>query len=122
MAYFAQIDSNNIVTHVIAVPDEQEHRGQEFINKELNLPGTWIQTSYNTRRGKHKYGKMPLRKNFAGVGSIYDPQRDAFSPPKPFPSAVLNEETYCWQYPVRRPNDGKKYIWDESIVNWKEVT
>lgn len=122
MAYFAKIDSNNIVTQVVAVSDEQEHRGQEFLNNDLNLSGTWIQTSYNTFAGKHKQGKPPLRKNYASIGYTYDSQRDAFIPPKPYPSWVLNEETCRWHAPVPKPQFNKKYIWDENIVNWVEVT
>ena len=121
MAHFANIDSNGIVTQIIVISNEVERRGQEFINQELKLPGTWVQTSYNTRSGKHKNNKSPFRKNYAGIGYTYDAQRDAFIPPKPYPSWILNEDTCQWRAPVSRPLDNKKYVWDENTVNWKEI-
>lgn len=122
MAHFAEIDSDNKVLRVLVVPDEQEHRGQEFLCDELKLGGTWIQTSYNTHHGKHKTGKRLLRMNYASRGYSYDPQRDAFIPPKKFPSWILNEETCDWVNPVPYPKDGKRYRWDEPTVSWVEVT
>jgi hypothetical protein len=89
MAHFAQIDNNNIVTSVLVVPDEQEHRGHDFLAIDLGLGGQWIQTSYNRR----------IRKNYAGIGYTYDPARDAFIPPQPHPNAVLNESTCVWVLP-----------------------
>ena len=83
-------------------------------------PGEWIQTSYNTYGGQHPEGR-PLRKNYAGVGFTYDRTRDAFIPPKPFESWTLNEETCLWDSPVPYPNDGNKYMWDETQTNWVEV-
>lgn len=92
MAHFAEIDSNNIVTRVLVVPDEQEHRGQDFLANELGLGGTWVQTSYNNR----------IRKNYAGIGYTYDAGRDAFIAPKPecHPDKVtFDEETCTWSCP-----------------------
>jgi len=92
MAHFAEIDSNNIVTRVLVVPDEQEHRGQDFLANELGLGGTWVQTSYNAR----------IRKNYAGIGYTYDTGRDAFIAPKPecHPDKVtFDEETCTWSCP-----------------------
>ena len=92
MAHFAEIDSNNIVTRVLVVPDEQEHRGQDFLANELGLGGTWVQTSYNNR----------IRKNYAGIGYTYDAVRDAFIAPKPecHPDKVtFDEETCTWSCP-----------------------
>ena len=89
MAHFAEIDENNIVTRVLVVPDEQEHRGQEFLANELGLGGLWIQTSYNAR----------IRKNYAGIGMLFDPTRDAFIAPKPEchpDKVVFDEETCTW--------------------------
>jgi len=80
-------------------------------------PSMWIQTSYNTVGGKHP-NNMPLRKNFAGIGYTYDAQRDAFIPPKPYASWVLNEDSCLWDAPVPMPNDGKGYIWDEATTSW----
>lgn len=89
MAHFAQIDENNIVIQVLVVPNEQEHRGQQFLADDLGLGGVWIQTSYNAR----------IRKNYAGVGYSYDVSRDAFIPPQPSPDCVLNEQTCLWACP-----------------------
>ena len=118
MAHFAKIDSNNIVTEVLVVDNreitdsngvEQESIGVEFLK---NLTGyvDWIQTSYNGN----------IRKNYAGIGYIYDNQRDAFIPPKPYPSWILVEETCNWTAPVFYPPDGKMYSWDEPTLAWVE--
>jgi len=109
MAHFAEIDDNNIVTRVLVVPDEQEHRGQEFLADDLNLGGTWIQTSYNNR----------IRKQFAGIGYKYDAQADVFVTPQPYPSWILNSN-YDWVSPVPYPNDGELYLWDEDAQIWVE--
>jgi hypothetical protein len=121
MAHFAEIDKNNIVVRVLRVPDEEEHRGQDFLAIDLALGGTWIQTSYNTRGGVHTNGGTPLRKNYAGIGYTYDSERDAFIPPKPYESWLLNNDTCLWDAPVPYPTDGKMYRWDEDTVSWVEV-
>ncbi len=86
MAHFALIDENNIVTNVVVVADEQEHRGQEFLANDLGLGGTWIQTSYNAR----------IRKMYAGIGCIYDPIDDTFKPPKPENAIGFDLENWHW--------------------------
>jgi len=89
MAHFAEIDENNIVIRVLVVPDEQEHRGNEYLAQDLGLGGLWMQTSYNAR----------IRKNYAGIGYTFDPTRDAFIAPKPecHPDTVtFDEETCQW--------------------------
>ena len=111
MAHFAKVE-NGIVKQVIVAE-------QEFIDSAV-LGHGWIQTSYNTHGGKHPEGR-PLRKNYAGVGYAYDEQRDAFIPPQPFASWLLNEDTCLWDAPVAMPTDDKKYAWDEESVSWKEV-
>lgn len=121
MAYFAKIE-NNLVTQVLAVGDEHEHRGEQFLVDDLGLGGTWIKTSYNTRGGQHITGGVPLRKNYAGIGYTYDSIRDAFIPPKPFQSWLLDEETCLWQPPKQYPKDGKMYRWDDETCEWVEVT
>ena len=121
MAYFAEIDNTNTVTRVLAVPDAQQDRGQDFLATDLGLGGTWIQTSYNTRGGVHTNGGTPLRKNYAGIGYTYDSGRDAFIPPKPYESWLLNEDTCLWDAPVPYPTDGKMYRWDEDTLSWVEV-
>ena len=99
MAHFAEIDQDNKVIRVLVVPDEQEHRGQEFLSDDLGLGGTWLQTSYNTAGGVHLGGGTPLRKNYAGVGHTYDPDRDAFIAPCSSPLATFNEATCRWDIP-----------------------
>ena len=86
MAHFAEIE-NNIVTRVLVVPNEQEHRGQDFLANELGLGGTWLQTSYNAN----------IRKHFAGTGMSYDSVLDAFIPVKCHEEATLNEDTCTWE-------------------------
>jgi hypothetical protein len=112
MAHFAQIDGNNIVAQVIVAD-------QETINTGLfGDPATWVQTSYNTQGGVHTQGGTPLRKNYAGIGYSYDAARDAFIPPKPYNSWLLNDETCLWSAPVAYPADSKLYRWDEETLNW----
>lgn len=88
MSYFAELDDNNVVLRVLAVPDEHEHRGEEYLAQDVGLGGRWIQTSFNAR----------IRRRFAGIGDTYDPVRDAFVPPKPATQNVQwNEELFDWQ-------------------------
>ena len=116
MSHFAQIDDNNIVTQVIVVE-------QDVIDTGLfGDPAKWIQTSYNTHGGVHATGGTPLRKNYAGIGYTYDAQRDAFIPPKPYASWVLDESSCLWQAPVAMPVDeNKRYTWDEATTSWTEI-
>ena len=121
MAHFAEIDENNIVTRVLVVGDDQEDRGQEFLADDLGLGGTWLKTSYNTQSGVHSLGGTPFRKNYAGIGYSYDETRDAFIPPKPYTSWVLNEDTCIWDAPVAMPvEEGKLFVWDEDTTSWVE--
>lgn len=115
MSHFAKICDGKVVQVIVAEP--------EFFDTFVDSsPGTWIQTSYNTYGGKHLLGGTPLRKNYAGIGYTYDPARDAFIPPQPFPSWTLNEESCLWESPVPMPTDGKMYSWDETTKTWIEVT
>lgn len=118
MAHFAQLDANNVVTQVIVVGNkdtadangvEKESIGVAFCEKLFG--GIWKQTSYNGN----------IRKNYAGIGYTYDATRDAFIPPKPFNSWVLNETTCQWEAPVPMPTDDKRYTWDEATTSWVEV-
>lgn len=111
MAHFAEIDNDNKVVRVLVVPDEQEHRGQDFLANDLGLGGTWVQTSYNAK----------IRKNYAGIGFTYDANRDAFIAPKPFDSWLLNEETCQWKAPVDYPTDGLMYQWNEDKKDWEAI-
>jgi hypothetical protein len=83
-------------------------------------PSSWVQTSYNTQGGVHTQGGTPLRKNYAGVGFTYDSERDAFIPPKPYASWLLDEATCLWSAPTPMPTDGKIYTWDETTTGWTE--
>ena len=113
MSHFAKV-VNGIVTQVIVAEPE-------FFNNFVDTsPGEWVQTSYNTFGGQHPQNR-PLRKNFAGIGYIYDSVRDAFIPPQPFASWTMNEDTCQWDCPVAYPTDGKKYTWDEATTNWVEA-
>jgi hypothetical protein len=128
MASFAKLNSNNIVERVESVVNEvlkdsngleQENIGIEFLRKLYNEPNAnWKQTSYNTVEGVHTKGGIPFRKNHAGIGFTYDEQRNAFIPPKPFNSWVLNEQTCNWNAPIAYPNDGQRYNWNEETQSW----
>lgn len=117
MAHFAKIE-NNIVVQVIVIHNsdiqnlnfpESEKVGQDYI-KSIGLEGTWIQTSYNKQ----------FRKNYAGINYTYDDSRDAFIPPKPYPSWILNNESAQWVPPKPYPINLEFFHWDENIKNWRE--
>lgn len=107
MAHYAKIE-NDIVVQVIVAE-------QDFID---TLEGEWVQTSYNTLGGKHLLGGTPLRKNYAGIGMVYDRERDAFRTSQPFNSWSLNEDSCVWEAPIPYPNDGDIYYWDEDKLEW----
>jgi hypothetical protein len=111
MAHFAELDENDVVLRVLVVPDNQEHRGHEFLSSDLGLGGTWVQTSYNAT----------IRKNYAGIGMTFDRKRDAFIAPQPYDSWLLDEETCRWESPVPYPTDDLMYEWDETITDWKAI-
>jgi len=122
MAHFAEVDENNIVTRVLVVDNSEENNGQVFLADTLGLGGTWLKTSYNTFGGVHSNGGTPLRKNYAGIGYTYDSSRDAFIPPKPYASWLLNEDTCLWDAPTPMPvQEGKIFKWVEEDLNWQEV-
>ena len=121
MAHFAKLDENNIVLEVNVVNNsdiddlpfpESEAVGIAFLDAWAGQSFIWKQTSYNGN----------FRKNYGRPGSTYDPVRDAFILPKPFPSWVLDEQTCKFEAPISYPTDGKSYLWDETIVNWREWT
>ena len=113
MSHFAKVE-DGIVTQVIVAE-------QDVIDTGLFGTG-WVQTSYNTQGGVHTQGGTPLRKNYAGIGYTYDEGRDAFIPPKPFNSWILDEDTCLWDAPTPMPTDGKTYSWDEDSTSWVEIT
>jgi hypothetical protein len=111
MSHFAKVNNGIVVQVIVAEPEFF----QTFVDSS---PGEWIQTSYNTRAGVHLNGGTPLRKNYAGIGFTYDHTLDAFIPPKPYASWILNEDTCQWEPPVAYPSDDLKYLWDESTGSW----
>lgn len=121
MAHFAKLNNDNIVIDVQSVHNDtatDEAAGITFLNNLYGTSDTWKQTSYNTKGNVHKLGGTPLRKNYAGIGFTYDEDKDAFIPPKDYPSWTLNETTCLWEAPVTRPDDGKYYIWNEDTTSW----
>jgi hypothetical protein len=138
MAHFAQVNEDNVVVDIMKINDDYEDYGEDFINNICMIPGRWIKTSINTLGNVHKYNGNPLRGNYAMIGGTYDPIRDVFLPKKLYPSMMLNEKTYLWEYAVPYPENvillpekvltdipGRiiikqhDYIWNEDIVNWE---
>lgn len=108
MSHWAELDENNVVLRVL-VGDNNDPNGDEGYQWLLdNLGGTWVKTSYNAT----------IRKNFAGIGFYFDEALDAFIPPKPYPSWLLDEDIAQWYAPVEHPNDGNMYVWDEDTASW----
>ena len=125
MAHFAKLDENNIVTFVTVGRQEDDGLEAELTARTGDV---YKQTSYNTRGGVHYTDGVPsedqtkaLRFNYAGIGFTYDEGRDAFIPPKPFESWVLNEDTCLWEAPVAYPEDSNDYTWDEESGAWVVV-
>lgn len=111
MAHWAELDENNVVLRVL-VGDNNDPNGDEGYQWLVdNLGGTWVKTSYNAT----------IRKNYAGIGYTYNEELDAFVPPKPFDSWLLNEDTARWEAPVPYPTDGAIYVWDEEAGDWAAV-
>ena len=123
MGHFAKVVDGKVTQVIVAE--------QEFFDTFVDSsPGQWLRTSYNMRGGVHYEPNsdtpkadqsQALRKNYAGIGYSYDAQRDAFIPPKPFNSWLLDEQTCLWNAPTPMPTDGKFYTWDEPTLSWKEV-
>jgi hypothetical protein len=116
MAYFAKLDENDVVTDVLTLNNiemltaegvESEDMGKAFFIRWSGGYSKWVQTSYNGT----------IRKNYAGIGFTYDAGRDAFIPPQPYASWVLDEDTCQWTAPIDMPTEGN-YTWDESTHNW----
>jgi hypothetical protein len=114
MAHYAFLDKNNIVTEVIVGIDETEL-----------IEGLDTETWYGNFRGqvcKRTSYNNNIRKNYAGIGFTYDSQRDAFIPPKPYDSWLLDEETAQWEAPVPYPTDGLAYVWNNNKINWEATS
>jgi hypothetical protein len=124
MSHYALLDENNIVIGVYVASDADD--GQEE-GVRARSGENYRQTSYNTRGGVHYDSDglpdegTPYRMNYAGIGYTYDAGRDAFIPPRPFPSWLLNEDTCLWNAPTPYPTDNKQYTWDEETTSWVEV-
>lgn len=126
MSHWAEINENNIVLRVL-VGDNNDPSGDEGYQWLIdNLGGNWVKTSYNARAGKRRnpdtdetIDEPGFRKNFAQPGFSYDTNLDAFIPPKPFDSWVLDEETGLWKAPYPMPEDGNVYLWNESTLSWE---
>lgn len=120
MSHFAKVE-NGIVIEVLVISQDVVDSGM------FGDPASFIQTSYNTRGGVHygtdgqPDGGIALRKNYAGIDFAYDALLDAFIPPKPYPSWLLDTQTCLWNPPVSYPSDGKQYHWDEKTLSWVEV-
>ena len=129
MAHYAIIDENNIVTYIHVGKDESD-----IVLGDNGNPINWEtyynakRTSYNTNGGIHYTNGIPsenqskaFRKNYAGIGYYYDETRDAFIPPKPYPSWILNQDSCIWESPIPYPNDGNNYTWNEDTGNWEQT-
>lgn len=120
MAHFAKVLDGVVQQVIVAEPEF-------FLTFRDTSPGTWLQTSYNTRGNVHygpdgqPDGGVALRANYAGIGHTYDSEHDVFYAPRPFPSWILSQTSWLWEPPVPYPTDGKLYQWDESITAWAEV-
>ncbi len=136
MAHLALIDDDGTVLNVVRIPDEEEHRGQDYMNYDLFIPGRWLVTSYNTYANVHRQGKTPFRGNYATIGGKYLEDLDVFIDKQPYPSWVLNYTTYQWEAPVPHPpalmppdmtptdvpgrliGRSCEWYWNEEILNW----
>lgn len=123
MAHFAELDDTGVVLRVLVISNDQEHRGEAFLAEDCRLGGRWLQTSYTSQGGKRinpetgeEVSSDHFRYNFAGIGYSYDEALDAFIPPKPFDSWLLDEETCTWVAPIPAPNP--VYVWDEELGDW----
>jgi hypothetical protein len=120
MSHFAKVSNGKVIQVIVA----EKEFFDTYIDSE---PGTWIQTSYNTRGGIHydqngnPDGSIALRGNYAAIGYIYDQVNDVFYPEQPYPSWSISAPDWIWKAPTNMPNDGKMYIWNEDIKNWTEV-
>ena len=130
MSHFAKLDENNVVTFVTVGRQEDDGLEAELTARTGDV---YRQTSYNTYGGVHyttdddgnhvpsEDQSKALRKNYAGIGFTYDEARDAFIPPQPFESWLLDEDTCLWVAPVPYPTDGEAYVWDEDAGDWVAV-
>jgi len=119
MAHYAFLDEHNVVIEVIVGKNEGNFDWEQQYGSFRGQ--ACKRTSFNTSGGLHAMGGIPMRKNYAGVGYTYDAVRDAFIPPQPYPSWILNETTCLWDSPVPMPTDGTKYSWNEATTSWAAI-
>ena len=123
MAHFAKLGIGNKILKVEVVSNDvatTEQAGVDFLNNLYGTRDVWKQTSYNTHGGIHKLDGTPFRKNYAGIGFTYDQTRDAFIPPKPYNSWILNETTCLWEAPVSKPELTQEQIDNNNYYEWNE--
>jgi len=121
VAHCAEIGNDGVVKRVIVVEDYYgDLTCEEWCARTFG--GMWKKTSYNTHGGKHNLGGTPFRMNYAGKGFIYDSSRDAFIPQAPYKNWKLDNKTCLWEAPKPYPNDGKKYLWDDKMIDWRLKT
>jgi hypothetical protein len=120
MSHYAKVLDGRVTQVIVAEA--------EFFDTFIDSsPGTWIQTSYNTYGNVHygadgqPDGGIALRGNYAGIGVVYDANNDVFYQPRPYPSWILNTDTWIWSAPTSLPNDNKLYAWNEETTDWIEV-
>jgi hypothetical protein len=114
MAYFVKLGVGNIIEKSVVISDEiaiTEQAGVDFLNNLYGSRDTWKQT----------FTDGSERKNFAGIGYSYNQDKDAFIPPQPYSSWILNEDTCIWEAPKEYPDDNKKYLWNEQTISWEEI-
>jgi hypothetical protein len=121
MAHYAKVENGLVTKVIVAEPNFFD----TFVDSS---PGEWLQTSYNTKGGVHydpntgnADGGTALRKNYAGIGFTYDPNRDAFIPPQPYSSWTLDEASCLWESPVPMPTDSNAYTWNEETQSWEKL-
>jgi hypothetical protein len=119
MSHYAFVRDGQVVDVITAEQDFIDLITQQERDRNPAGTGRWIQTSYNTQAGQHTAGGTPLRKNFAGIGYLYDPEADAFYPPQPYDTWILDTNTYQWRSPVPYPEDGGIYRWDPATNQWQ---
>ena len=125
MAHFAKIGVGNIVERVEVVSNDvatTEQAGVDFLNNLYGSRDVWKQTSYNTHGGEHILGGTPFRKNFAGVNWKYNQTLDAFIPPKPYNSWILNQTTCLFEAPIPQPELTQEQINNNNFYRWNEAT
>lgn len=127
MAHYAYLDKNNIVTFVCVGRDDGDTNWEEYYGNGVLCK----RTSYNTRGGVYYLPNTnepgpdqskAFRKNYAGLGYTYDVIRDAFIPPKPYSSWILNDFSCLWESPIPYPNDNNEYTWNEATQSWERVS